>query len=413
MDQERFDVILLDMNFTAGKDDGSEGIHWLGRILEKDPAAVVILVTAFGEINLAVEAIKSGAFDFLVKPWKNENLLAVIRTGLKLNETRKVAEKYRQRQDVLMKDMDQQSGRVVGKSLAMEKAFGIADKVAATEANVLLLGENGSGKEVFAREIHRRSDRRNEAFISVDLGAVPEALFESELFGHVKGAFTDARHDRPGRFEVASGGTLFLDEIGNLSLPLQAKLLSVLENRKVTRLGSNRASAIDVRLVCATNMPLYDMIRRKEFREDLLYRINTVEIRIPPLRERIGDISILTRFFLKHYSRKYNKEKLRIPQSTLRRLEKYDWPGNVRELQHAVERAVILSEGEILEFGDLLTDLSFHTRSGDESSLNLQEMEKSYILRAISRNRGNITHAAADLGIARTALYRRMEKYGL
>jgi DNA-binding NtrC family response regulator len=413
MDGESFDVILLDMNFSPGRDDGSEGIHWLGRILEKDPAAVVILITAYGGIDLAVEAMKSGAFDFVVKPWKNDKLLAVIHTGLKLNETRKAAEKYRHRQDVLMKDMDQQSGRIVGNSLAMEKAFGVVDKVAATGANVLLLGENGSGKEVFAREIHRRSDRRDEAFISVDLGAVHEGLFESELFGHVKGAFTDARLDRPGRFEVASGGTLFLDEIGNLSLPLQAKLLSVVENRKVTRLGSNRQLSIDVRLICATNMPLYDMIRRKEFREDLLYRINTVEIRIPPLRERTGDISLLTRFFLNHYSRKYNKAKLRIPQSTLTRLEKYDWPGNVRELQHAVERAVILSEGEILEFVDLLTGLSIHTRSGDEESLNLKEMEKGFILKAISKNRGNITRAAADLGIARAALYRRMEKYGL
>ena len=413
MDKERFDVILLDMNFSSGKDDGSEGIHWMGRILEKDPAAVVVFVTAFGGVDLAVEAMKSGAFDFIVKPWENDKLLAVINTALKLFETRKTAEKYRQRQDLLMKDMDQQSGRIIGNSLAMEKAFSTADKVAGTEADVLLLGENGSGKEIFAREIHRRSDRRDEVFISVDLGAIHEGLFESELFGHAKGAFTDARQDKPGRFEIASGGTLFLDEIGNLSLPLQAKLLSVLENRKVTRLGSNRELMVDVRLICATNMPLYDMTRRKEFREDLLYRINTVEIRIPPLRDRTGDISLLTRYFLKFYSRKYNKTKLRIPPSILTRLEKYHWPGNVRELQHAVERAVILSEGEVLEFGDLLTNLSSHSQRQDEYSLNLQEMEKKYILMAISKNRGNITRAASDLGIARTALYRRMDKYGL
>ncbi len=413
MDEVRFDVILLDMNFTQGKNDGSEGIAWLGRILEKDPGAVVVFITAFGGVDLAVSAIRSGAFDFIVKPWENDKLLNVIHTALKLSETRQVSEKYRQRQELLLADMDHHSGMVIGNSLAIEKVFNTIEKVAGTDADVLLLGENGSGKEVIAREIHRRSGRRDEAFIGVDLGAIHENLFESELFGHQKGAFTDAKQAKAGRFEIASGGTLFLDEIGNLTMPLQAKLLTVLENRKVIRVGSHQPIPIDVRLICATNMPLHEMTRSKEFREDLLYRINTVEIRVPPLRERTGDIPLLTDYFLKHYSRKYNRPGLRISKPTITRLENYHWPGNIRELRHAVERAVILSEGEVLEFGDLLTDLSVHAHHENDPTLNLQEMERRYILKAISKNRGNITNAAKDLGLARAALYRRLQKHGL
>jgi DNA-binding NtrC family response regulator len=413
MDKQRFDVILLDMNFTPGRDDGSEGMHWLGRILQKDPGAVVVFVTAFGEVDLAVEAMKSGAFDFIVKPWKNDKLLGVIRTALKLNKTRRIAEKYRQRQDLLLHDMDQLSGTIIGRSPAMGKIFSMIEKVAETDAEVLLLGENGSGKELIAREIHKQSGRSNEVFISVDLGAIHENLFESELFGHVKGAFTDARQDKPGRFELAAGGTLFLDEIGNLRLPLQAKLLSVIENRRLTPVGSNKEIDVDVRIICATNMPLNDMVRSKDFREDLLYRINTIEIRIPPLRNRTGDIQLLARYYLDMYKRKYNKSHLRLPAPTINRLEKYDWPGNVRELRHSIERAVILSEGNTLEFGDLLTDHSFRTSSSSEEILDLAEMEKRYILKAISKHHGNITKAAAELGIARAALYRRLEKHGL
>jgi DNA-binding NtrC family response regulator len=413
MDEMRFDAILLDMNFTPGKNDGSEGIAWLGRILEKDPGAVVVFITAYGGVDLAVSAIRSGAFDFIVKPWENDKLLGVIRTALKLNETRQVAEKYRQRQELLLADMDQDSGMIIGRSLAMEKVFNTIEKVAATDADVLLLGENGTGKEVIARELHRRSHRSREVFIGVDLGAVHENLFESELFGHVKGAFTDADREKAGRFEIASGGTLFLDEIGNLNTPLQAKLLTVLENRTVTRLGSHKPVPIDVRLICATNMPLYEMTRTREFREDLLYRINTVEIRVPPLRERTGDIPLLADYFLNIYSKKYNKPELRIPKTTLSRLEKYQWPGNIRELRHAVERAVILSEGNLMKFGDLVTDLGGQGRGPEETTLNLQEMERRYILKAISKNRGNITRAAAELGLARAALYRRLQKHGL
>ncbi len=413
MDEVRFDVILLDMNFSPGRNDGSEGIDWLGRILEKDPRAVVVFITAYGGVDLAVSAMRSGAFDFIVKPWENNKLLNVIRTALKLSETKQAEEKYRQRQELLQADMDQQSGVIIGQSLAMEKVYSTIEKVAVTDANVLLLGENGSGKEIIARELHRCSHRRDEAFIGVDLGAIHGNLFESELFGHTKGAFTDAGQEKVGRFEVASGGTLFLDEIGNLSTPLQAKLLAVLESRKVTRIGALQAKPIDVRLISATNMPLYDMTRTGEFREDLLYRINTVEIRVPPLRERTGDIPLLVNHFLEFYSRKYNKPGLKIPRSTVTRLENYAWPGNIRELRHAIERAVILCEGEFLEFGDLLTDLSSQIRENEATTLNLQEMEKRYILKAISKNRGNMTKAAADLGIARAALYRRLSKHGL
>jgi DNA-binding NtrC family response regulator len=413
INEQKFDVILLDMNFTLGKNDGSEGIYWLNRIIEQDPSSVVVFITAFGGVDLAVEAMRTGAFDFIVKPWKNDRLLGVIQAALKLGVTRREAEKYRHRQEQLLQDMDLLSGTIVGKSLPMQKVFDLVGKVAGTEADILLLGENGTGKEVVAREIHRKSLRKDEVFINVDLGAIHENLFESELFGHVKGAFTDAHEDKPGRFEIASGGTLFLDEIGNLSMPLQAKLLSALENRKVTRVGSTREIPVDVRLITATNMPLNEMTLRKEFREDLLYRINMVEIRIPPLRVRTGDVPLLSEFFLSKYSQKHKKSGLSIPRRTLDRMEKYSWPGNVRELQHAIERAVILCEENVLQFSDLITDLSVQTDRRDDGNLNLLDMEKKMILKAISNNGGNMTRAAADLGIARTALYRRLNKHGI
>ena len=413
INEQIFNVILLDMNFTLGMNDGAEGIHWLNRILEQDPSSVVVFITAFGGVDLAVEAMRSGAFDFIVKPWKNERLLGVIRTALKLSETKKEAEKYRTRQEQLQQDMDHLSGMIVGESLPMQKVFDMAGKVAGTGADVLLLGENGTGKEVVAREIHRRSARKDEVFISVDLGAIHENLFESELFGHVRGAFTDAGSDKPGRFEIASGGTLFLDEIGNLSLPLQAKLLSVLQNRRVIRVGSNREIPVDVRLICATNMPLYEMTQLKEFREDLLYRINTVEIRIPPLRERTGDIPMLAEYFLNRYSQKHKRKGLRIPQRIFDKLEKYSWPGNVREFQHAIERAVILAEDKVLGFSDLVTEYSVLADRQETENLNLNQMEKKLILKAISNNQGNMTRTATDLGIARQALYRRLKKHGL
>jgi len=413
MDEMHFDLILLDMNFTPGKNDGNEGLHWLGKIREKDQEAVVVFITAYGGVDLAVSAMRSGAFDFIVKPWKNEKLLRVITTGLNMNSTRRAAERFREGQELLLSDMDQHSGIISGDSLAMGKVLSTIEKVAPTDASILLLGENGTGKEVIAREIHRRSLRKEEAFVGIDLGAIHENLFESELFGHVKGAFTDAGAEKAGRFELASGGSLFLDEIGNLGIPMQAKLLKVLEDRKITRVGATLSRSIDVRLISATNMPLHEMTHEREFREDLLYRINTVEIRIPPLRERKGDLPILASYFLDLYKMKYRKPGLKIPKTTLSRMESYHWPGNVRELRHSVERAVILSESNSLDFKDLLNKGPGGGQVSGEATLNLQEMERRYILKAISKNRGNMTRAAEDLGLARAALYRRLQKHGL
>ncbi|PKP34711.1 MAG: sigma-54-dependent Fis family transcriptional regulator [Bacteroidetes bacterium HGW-Bacteroidetes-17] len=409
-----FDVILLDMNFTKGKNDGEEGIYWLNRILSINPAAVVIFITAYGGIDIAVQAMKVGCFDFLIKPWKNDKLLGSILAGLQLRKSKLEVEKLRFTNDTLDQEINQHFKEFVGNSLAIQKVFGLIEKVATTDADVLILGENGTGKELIAREIHKQSNRKNEAFIPVDLGAIHENLFESELFGHVKGAFTDAHTHKAGRFELAQKGTIFLDEIGNLSLPLQAKLLSVLQNRRVNRIGSGKEIPVDFRLICATNMPLYEMVQQGEFREDLLYRINVVEIKVPSLKERSGDIPLLVSFFMKKFTKKYNKPKLKLPQNVINLLSKYSWPGNIRELGHLIERAVILSDGIKLNFQDFASDFSNTKIQGNtEDNLNLEEMEKKHILKAISRNKGNITKAAKDLGIARTALYRRLEKYGL
>jgi DNA-binding NtrC family response regulator len=408
-----YDVILLDMNFNKGRNDGEEGIHWLNSILAIDPGTVVIFITAYGGIDLAVQSMKVGAFDFIVKPWKNDKLLGTILSGLQHRQSKLEVKKLRTTQEKLTEDIDQPFQHFIGESLAMQKVFGMIEKVAPTDADVLILGENGTGKEMVAREIHRQSNRKNEAFINVDLGAIHENLFESELFGYMKGAFTDARENKPGRFEAANGGTIFLDEIGNLSLPLQNKLLSVLQNRKVVRLGSNKEVAVDVRLICATNTPLYEMVQQNKFREDLLYRINTVEIRVPALRERVNDIPLLLDYFLSIFSHKYKKGKFKVLQSTLTKLSKYEWPGNIRELLHSVERAVILSDDKILHFADFTSDRLTERGKEISDTFNLDEIEKRYILKAIKKNNGNITRAAKDLGITRTALYRRLEKHGL
>jgi len=411
---EAYDVIFLDMNFAKGATSGQEGFHWLDKIHESDPNVVVVLITAFGDVDMAVRAIKEGATDFILKPWQNERLIATLTTALNLRNSRTEAIKLRSKQRQLIADLDQPFHDFIGESPAMDTVFSAIQKVAKTDANVLILGENGTGKELVARELHRQSTRADEVFISVDMGALSETLFESELFGHVKGAFTDAKEDRAGRFEIASGGTLFLDEIGNLPLTLQAKLLTVLENRKVIRLGSNKPLDIDVRLICATNMPIHEMIAQNRFRQDLLYRVNTVEIRIPPLRERIGDFPALIDHFLKIYCKKYNKPLKRLSSATLKRLEKYHWPGNVRELQHAIERAVIMSDSQVLQPTDFFFPIP--EQKGDSMSFedyNLEEIEKLIIHRAISKHGGNITHAAKELGLSRASLYRRLEKYGL
>jgi len=411
---ESYNVVLLDMNFAKGATSGQEGFYWLSKILEIDPSMVIVLITAYGDVEMAVRAIKEGATDYVLKPWQNEKLLATVTAGLNLHKTRLEANSLRSRQKQLIADLDQPFHDFIGQSDAMEAVFSTTQKVAKTDANVLILGENGTGKELVARELHRQSPRADEVFISVDMGALSETLFESELFGHVKGAFTDAKEDRVGRFEVASGGTLFLDEIGNLSLPLQAKLLSVIDSRKVTRLGSNKPIEVDVRLICATNMPIHEMVTENKFRQDLLYRINTVEIHVPPLRERPEDIPLLINHFLKTYCKKYNKPLKKISAATLKKLEKYQWPGNVRELQHALERAVIMSDSMVFQPSDFF----FPSPEAKEEGLifedyNLEEIEKLIIRKTITKHRGNISHAAKELGLSRTSLYRRLEKYGL
>lgn len=415
MSNESYDLILLDMNFSRGATTGQEGFHWLNKILEIDPAAVVILITGYGDIELAVQGIKEGATNFLLKPWDNKKLLATITTSLQLRQSKVELEDLKSKQKVLLSDQDSPFGTIIGKSRAMEKVMEDVKKVARTDANVLILGENGTGKEVVARAIHRSSPRKNEVFIGVDLGAITESLFESELFGYKKGAFTDAKEDRAGRFEAASKGTIFLDEIGNLTMGLQAKLLSVIQNKTVVRLGTNKEIPIDVRLVCATNMPLYQMVKENKFRQDLLYRINTVEIHIPPLRERKEDIPLLADHFLQAYAQKYNMPSKRIHQSALKRLESHHWPGNIRELQHAVERAVIMSDSNTLMATDFFITQKEEAESHETmvNSTNLEETEKILIRKVIDKHGGNISKAAKELGLTRASLYRRIEKYGL
>ena len=411
---ENYDVILLDMNFTRDMTSGQEGFFWLDKILALEPSAVVILITAFGDIDLAVRAIKQGATDFVLKPWRNEKLLATLSAAFNLRKSRLEIAQLRSRQQQLSDDLDQPFHEFIGVSAPMLKVFDAIKKVAATPANVLILGENGTGKELVARALHRHSKRAGEVFISVDVGAIAETLFESELFGHEKGAFTDAHSARVGRFEIASGGTLFLDEIGNLPLPLQAKILRVLESRHVVRLGSNRPVPIDIRLICATNMKIDDMVREKQFRQDLFYRINTVEIYLPPLRSRQEDIPLLIEHFLKIYCKKYNKKMKTISQATMKKLRLYQWPGNVRELKHAIERAVILSDSRVLQPGDFFfTSQEKETEAVVFSNYDLEEVEKQVIRKVLTKHSGNISQAAKELGITRTSLYRRLEKYGI
>ena len=409
-----FDVILLDMNFTKDAISGNEGFFWLEKILEIDPSAVVIFITAYGDVENAVNAIKMGAVDFVNKPWQNEKLIATISSGLKLRQSRLEVDSLKEKQSGFKAVLEQPFGDFIGVSPGMQKVFETIKKVAETDASVLILGENGTGKELVARSLHQHSSRKEEVMISVDLGALTETLFESELFGHVKGAYTDAKGERPGRFEIASGGTLFLDEIGNLSIPLQSKLLTVLERREVTRLGSNKTRAIDIRLICATNMPIQQMIKEDKFREDLLYRVNTVEIHIPPLRERIEDIPLLAKHFLKMYSKKYKKNIKEISSATFKKLQQYPWPGNVRELQHAIERAIIMADTNVLQPFD------FHLSNNDDKvdeleleNYNLDEVEKIIIVKVLKKHQGNISNAAKELGLTRTSLYRRMEKHDL
>ena len=416
LNNESYDVILLDMNFTKDVSSGKEGFDWLERIIAIDSSSVVILITAYGDVQMAVQAIKAGATDFVLKPWENEKLIATLYSAMQLRESKLEVKELKIRQQELNTQINEKYTDIIGNSYSMQKVFETIDRVAATDANVIILGENGTGKELIARAIHRNSSRTTESFVNVDLGSITETLFESELFGHKRGSFTDAKEDRAGRFELANRGTLFLDEIGNLSLPLQAKLLTVLQNRKVSRVGANKQIDIDIRLICATNMPLYEMVKENQFRQDLLYRINTIEVQLPALRERIEDIPLLAAHFLKIYADKYNKQVSRISDNALMHMQKHQWPGNIRELQHALERAVIMSNDITLQ----PEDFNFNTQQKETNQgavtlehFQLDEVEKLLIRKVLAKCNGNITQAAHELGLTRSSLYRRLEKHGL
>ncbi|HLO59166.1 MAG TPA: sigma-54 dependent transcriptional regulator [Bacteroidales bacterium] len=410
MNRENFDVIILDMNFKAGINTGNEGIYWMNRILAADPAVSVIFITAYAGIELAVKAIQQGAVDFIEKPWDDDKMLASVLKAWELRKSKQEITSLREKQQHLSEKLNDQYDSLRGNSPAMEKIYRTIEKVAGTDANILILGENGTGKEILAREIHRLSARSKEVFIGVDMGSLAETLFESELFGHIKGAFTDARDDRPGRFEIATGGTLFLDEIGNLPLPMQSKLLAVLQNREVTRIGSNKPVSVDIRLISATNKKLFELSAQGMFREDLLYRINTIMLEIPPLRERKEDIPLFVDYFLKKYTLKYGKPGFNIEKQAMEKLIQYNWPGNIRELQHMTEKAVILGEGGKLHTEDFFFGANSRNRSSLSEILNLEELENEAIRRALEKHNGNITRAVAELGISRRALYYKMGK---
>lgn len=406
------DVILLDMNFRRDAISGQEGFDCLEQILQIDPQAVVIFMTAYADTDKAVRAIKEGATDFVSKPWEKEKLLATLSSALKLSRSRKEVGKL-QAQMLALKT-DDELPELIGNSPAMQKVKETIFKLSDTDANILILGENGTGKDLVARMLKHFSPRQEAAFVTIDLGSIPEQLFESELFGYEKGAFTDARKAKPGRMEIASGGTLFLDEIGNLSLPMQAKLLTAIEKHRILRLGAVELIEIDVRLICATNANLHQRVADGSFRQDLLYRINTIELRIPPLRERGEDILLLVEHFLTGYNRKYHKEVKGLTREAKNKLLKYNWPGNVRELQHTIERAVILSDNTLLRPADFPfpTAGNEHRESNDEE-LNLEKLERKAVEKAMRSSGGNMTRAAELLGITRFALYRKIEKLGL
>lgn len=407
LQRDQIDLLLLDMNFNSSINTGNEGIYWLRKVKEWKPAIKVIMITAYGEIDLAVRALKDGADDFVVKPWHNDKLTETIKDLLDKNEGVK---------QNIRSAKSGSTAAILGESEAMQDIFHKINKIAPTDANILILGENGTGKDLVAKAIHEQSLRAGKPFIKVDVGALTDTLFESELFGHKKGAFTDAREDRQGRFEDAQGGTLFLDEIGNISLQQQAKLLTVLQNRQVTRLGTNKPVDIDIRLICATNVPLHELANENRFRKDLVYRINTVEITMPPLRKRDEDIVLLAKYFAQMYSSKYLKPAIDLDASALQKLRSYTYPGNVRELQYSIERAVIMADGPLLKADDLIfsaLETSGSTSDADTDNIPLSTLEKNAILRVIEKHGGNITRAAKELGLTRTALYRRLSKYDI
>ena len=409
--EKTIDLVVLDMNYRIGFEDGKEGLYWLKHIKEISPETTVILMTAFGSVNLAVDAIKQGATDFILKPWNVEKLYGIVNSGVELARSKRKNKQLDNIQELKNTTFHQQTKHIIGNSKAMQSAIKLVEKVAPTDANILILGENGTGKYVFAKEIHLQSLRKDNPFIHVDLGALNENLFESELFGYTKGAFTDAHKDTIGRFELAKGGTIFLDEIGNLPLHLQAKLLTVIQNKKITRLGEGTEREIDARIICATNADIHSMVIQQQFRQDLLFRINTIEVNLPPLRDRIDDIELLSNHFLKKITQKYRKKINGFTTKALQSLKSYNWPGNIREIEHVIERAVIITENEQIDF----EDLHFSTKKIETSlsNLNLEDAEKLLIEQALQKHQGNISRAAKDLGLTRAALYRRLEKHQL
>lgn len=407
------DIIILDMNFESTDNSGQEGIYWLKEIKKIKPDQVVIMITAYGDVELAVEALKQGATDFILKPWDNQKLLATINSSLELSRTRQEISDLKIQQNQLKKSFNIHPQNILGNSQAMQKVFKTIEKVAPTDANILILGENGTGKELIAREIHRLSSRKNNIFLAIDMGTITESLFESELFGYKKGAFTDAKEDKTGRLVLANGGTLFLDEIGNLSQAMQAKLLTVLQNRELVPVGDSKPVSIDVRLICATNRDINEMVDNNAFREDLLYRINTIQIELPLLRSRGDDIILIANFYLNKYADKYNKTNLSFSSSAIERLMAYHWPGNVRELSHAVERAVIMCENKIIPPTDLLLQKSDESGRLKDKPMSLNEAEKIVISNSLKRNNSNLSAVAKELGVGRQTLYRKIKDYGL
>lgn len=413
IEKKAYDIILLDMNFKAGQTTGNEGIFWMNKIREKDPRASVVFITAYGDVELAVRSLKEGAVDFIMKSWDEQKIISTLLRVSELRKSRMEVSLLKKKQAHLSRELEKDIYICSCRSEAMRQIDRVVEKIAATNASVLILGENGTGKEVVARQIHRLSDRRDEIFMKTDLGALPETLFESELFGHTKGAFTDAKEEREGRFVIASGGTLFLDEIGNLPHGLQSKLLSALQNNEIYPVGSPRPRPVDVRIISATNMPLREMIRDKGFREDLYYRINAIEIEIPPLRERKEDIPMLTEFFLEKYSEHYNKSGLKISAPARDQLRAHDWPGNIRELEHAIEKAVILSEKHVISAFSFTPGAADKGKLAAPAGLNLEEHERAIIEKAMREVQGNISAASKALGINRSTLYQKIKKYGI
>ena len=406
------DLILLDMNFSRDAISGQEGFESLKQILQIDPQAIVIFMTAYADTDKAVRAIKAGATDFIPKPWEKDKLLATLTSGMRLRQSQQEVSILKEQVEVLS-GQNTSENDIIGESSVMQEVFTTINKLSNTDANILILGENGTGKDVIARLIYRCSPRYGKPFVTIDLGSIPEQLFESELFGFEKGAFTDAKKSKAGRMEVATNGTLFLDEIGNLSLPMQSKLLTAIEKRQISRLGSTQTVPIDVRLICATNTDIRQMVEDGNFRQDLLYRINTIEIHIPPLRERGNDIILLADHFLDRYTRKYKKEIHGLTREAKNKLLKYAWPGNVRELQHTIERAVILGDGSMLKPENFLFHTTSKQKKEEEVVLNLEQLERQAIEKALRISNGNISRAAEYLGITRFALYRKLEKLGL